>query len=208
MLIQISSGQGPTECSLAVEKLCNALQKEYKSARVVSINKDYSGFGYKSATMEIVEQVQDLEGTILWICRSPLRKNHPRKNWYVDVSVLNEVKEMGEFREEDCSVETMHSGGKGGQNVNKVETGVRIKHIPTGITVECTEERSQYMNKQKAFRRLRAIIYEKNLDVKSSATAEAWSKHTEIVRGNPVRIYEGDNFKRKKCTLGKSMKRW
>lgn len=83
-----------------------------------------------------------------------MRKNNPRKNWYVDVSVLNETEEMAEFRECDCSIETMHSGGKGGQNVNKVETGVRIRHIPTGITVECTEERSQYMNKQKAFHRL------------------------------------------------------
>lgn len=198
MLIQISSGQGPTECSLAVEKLCKALLKEFKNTRIVFINKDYSGFGYKSAMMEINESVSDLEGTILWICRSPLRKNHPRKNWYVDVSVLNETKEIEEFREEDCSVETMHSGGKGGQNINKVETGVRIRHIPTGITVECTEERSQYMNKQKAFHRLQAILHEKNHEIKNNAKTEAWSKHTEIVRGNPVRVYEGENFKRKK----------
>ena len=75
---------------------------------------------------------------------------------------------------------------------------MRIRHIPTGITVECVEERSQYMNKQKAFQRLRAILYEKNLDIKNKAIAEAWSKHTEIVRGNPVRIYEGENFRRKK----------
>lgn len=48
MLIQISGGQGPTECSLAVEKLCKVLQKEFKNTRIVSINNDYSGFGYKS----------------------------------------------------------------------------------------------------------------------------------------------------------------
>ncbi len=66
----------------------------------------------------------------------------------------------------------MHSGGKGGQNVNKVESGVRIRHIPIGITVECTEERSQYMNKQKAFRRLQEIMHEKNLEIKNNATTE------------------------------------
>lgn len=198
MLVQISSGQGPVECSIAVEKLCRALMKEYTGADIISVNKDYSGNGYKSATMEIDGQVSGLEGTVLWICKSPVRKNHPRKNWYVDVSVLDEAEEVGDFREEDCSVETMHSGGKGGQNVNKVETGVRIRHLPTGITVECTEERSQYMNKQKAFQRIRAALRERALERKNNAVNAAWSKHTEIVRGNPVRIYEGENFKRKK----------
>ena len=102
------------------------------------------------------------------------------------------------MREEDCSVETMHSGGKGGQNVNKVESGVRVKHNPTGIVVECTEERSQYMNKQKALRRIRAILAAKNNENKDSASKDAWSKHNEIVRGNPIRTYEGQGFKRKK----------
>lgn len=79
MLIQISSGQGPTECSLAVEKLCKALQKEFKNTRIVSIKNDYSEFGYKSATMEINESVSDREGTILWICRSPVEEKQSKK---------------------------------------------------------------------------------------------------------------------------------
>ena len=52
MLIQISSGQGPVECSVGVEKLCNALLKEFSGARVISVNEDYSGHGYKSCVME------------------------------------------------------------------------------------------------------------------------------------------------------------
>lgn len=52
------------------------------------------------------------------------------------------------------------------------------------------------MNKQKAFYRLRAILYEKDLEIKNNAKSEAWSKHTEIVRGNPIRVYEGENFRR------------
>lgn len=198
MMIQISGGQGPAECSIAVEKLCKELLKEYDGSRIISVNNDYSGNGYKSAVMELKEEASDIEGTVLWICKSPVRKNHPRKNWYIDVSILKEAEKLGEFNEEDCEIETMHSGGKGGQNVNKVESGVRVRHIPTGITVECTEERSQYMNKQKALKRIQAIIAERNEEKVGEALNDAWSKHMEIERGNPVRVYEGERFKRKK----------
>lgn len=197
MLLQISSGLGPVECSIAVEKYCNELLKEYTGSELVSVNRDYSGYGYKSAVMELAEDVSGLEGTVLWICRSPVRKDHHRKNWYIDVSVIHEAEFSAGFREEDCEITTMHSGGKGGQNVNKVESGVRVRHIPTGIVAECTEERSQYMNKQKAIRRVVALIAAKNDEARAEAASDAWSKHTEIVRGNPVRVYEGEKFKRK-----------
>ncbi|MBR5376296.1 MAG: peptide chain release factor-like protein, partial [Lachnospiraceae bacterium] len=59
---------------------------------------------------------------------------------------------------DDIKVETFHSGGKGGQNVNKVETGIRVIHLPTGIAVTSTRERSQYMNKQDALKKLNAIL--------------------------------------------------
>ncbi len=197
MLVQISGGQGPVECSIAVEKYCNVLIKEYKEARIVFTNKDYSGNGYKSAVLELPEEASDIEGTVLWICKSPVRENHPRKNWYIDVSIINEAEEIGGFSEKDCEIETIHCGGKGGQNVNKVESGVRIRHVPTGITVECTEERSQFMNKKKGLQRIRAMLVRKEEENKGAAINDAWTKHTDIVRGNPVRTYEGLKFKRK-----------
>ena len=198
MLIQISSGQGPVECSIAVEKFCNSLIKEYSDAKIVTVNNDYSGNGYKSAIMDVPDEATDVIGTILWICKSPIRKNHQRKNWYIDVSAINEAEEIGAFREEDCRIETMHSGGKGGQNVNKVESGVRVYHIPTGTVVECTEERSQYQNKQMALKRIKDILNKQNEENMNAATNDAWSKHTKIVRGNPIRTYEGEKFRRKK----------
>lgn len=196
MLLQISSGQGPAECSVGVEKLCRALLKEYEGSRIVSVNADYSGNGYKSAVMEFNEDVSLLEGTVLWVWKSTIRPGHQRKNWYMDVHVIREAETVGELEADDCEITTMHCGGKGGQHVNKVETGVRILHRPTGIVVACTEERSQVQNKQKALRRLKSILAAKQENNNADAANSAWQKHNEIERGNPVRKYEGEKFKR------------
>ena len=197
MLIQISSGQGPVECSVGVEKLAKSLLKEFSGSRIVSINADYSGQGYKSCVMEFDEDVSLLEGTVLWVWKSTIRPGHQRKNWYMDVHVIREAESVGKFDLSDCEVNTMHCGGKGGQHVNKVETGVRVVHKPTGIVVTCTEERSQVQNKQRAMKRLQSILAAKQEDNNADALNNAWQKHTEIVRGNPIRIDEGEKFKRK-----------
>ena len=197
MLLQISSGQGPVECSIGVEKLCDSLLREYKYSRILSVNRDYSGKGYKSAIMEFPADVRDLEGTVLWICKSDIRPGHKRKNWYMDLSVLKDEEMTDVFDLKDCIIETMHCGGKGGQHVNKVETGVRIRHIPTGITAECREERSQLQNKQRAIRKLQDIFREKEKLAKAQSLNDARGLHNEIVRGDPLRIYEGRAFRRK-----------
>ena len=194
MKLQISAGQGPVECELAVGKLAQALCEEFSDTEIHRMTKGYREGCYRSAILESSHDLSFLDGSIKWICQSPFRPNHKRKNWFIDVSPIGEFEGI----DVDSSLirfETFRSSGKGGQNVNKVETGVRAIYEPLGVSAISTDERSQHRNMKLALERLKKLIEEQNTDGRNAIGRSNWLEHTRLVRGNPIRTYEGMAFK-------------
>lgn len=195
MIYQISSGQGPAECELGVAKFLEYLHKHHQIT-VLDTSKGYNEGTYRSVKFSTEENLSHYEGSVQWICRSPYRPTHKRKNWFLDFSAC-QTASTEEFDPEQVIFETFRSGGKGGQNVNKVESGVRAVYLPTGQAVECTEERSQYANKQKAVARLREITKRKNNQERAAVKDADWRCHTSLERGNAGAVFVGMEFKKK-----------
>lgn len=194
MTYEISSGNAPTECELAVTKLAEYLVKNY-GAEIVNTSDGYNIGTYRTVTISTNEDLSEFIGSVLWICKSPYRPNHKRKNWFINFKRLDS-EEQTDFDESKVVFSTLHSSGSGGQNVNKVETGVRAIYTPTGDMTVCTDERSQYANKKKALARLKETVHERNR-IKANETANNMRKaHVNLERGNASARFEGMDFRR------------
>ena len=119
------------------------------------------------------------EGSVLWHSTSnPYRPGHKRKNWFVGVHFIDDLK-LPEIDERDIVYSACRSGGNGGQNVNKVETSIRATHLPSGISVRCSDERSQFQNKQTAKRRLMLKLLDMQEESRNKSEKENWRKKAE-----------------------------
>ncbi len=193
MIYQISSGQGPAECELGVAKFLEYLQKHY-NIEVLDYSKGYYADTYRSVRFSSTDDLSRFVGSVQWVWQSSYRPTHKRKNWFIDFSICP-IASVENFDEKQIAFETFRSGGNGGQNVNKVETGVRAIYTPNGLSAVCTDERSQFQNKQKAILKLKSAITLANAEHKAKATNDVWKRHTQIVRGDAVRKFSGMDFK-------------
>ncbi|MCC5835450.1 MAG: peptide chain release factor 2 [Opitutales bacterium] len=122
---------------------------------------------------------------------SPFDSNARRHTSFCAVDVVAELDDdiEIEIKDEELRVDTYRASGKGGQHVNKTDSAVRMTHIPTGIVVQCQNERSQHKNRDSAMKMLKARLYEKREDEKRAAMEKFYGEKGEIGWGNQIRSY-------------------
>ena len=205
--LQISTAQGPAECRIFARFVLGRLLAEAKAegVEVEIISETADKHGMMSAVLKLDGKyaetlAQRWQGSLQWICASPVRPKHPRKNWYIGVFRMPDMPEMPS--ESEIEFQTCRSGGKGGQHVNKTESAVRITHMPSGIVVQCQNDRSQHKNKDQAMKQLKAKLYELELQKKNADKQAMEDNKSDIGWGSQIRSYVLDDARIKDLRTG------
>jgi peptide chain release factor len=211
-MLLLSAGKGPQECAYAVGLAFKCLQQECEKASVRCSIVEIKEEGSASCLHHVVLALEgDNEnaianswvGSMLWVCPSPFRKDHKRKNWYFSGQIIGSVSsgsntefnDAAEISVKDIDFSFCRASGAGGQHVNKTDSAVRAVHKPSGIQVRVETERSQHGNKRIAINLLEYKLKQQGEERSKAGNKEAWSSHQTLERGNSVRTFKGVSFK-------------
>ncbi|MBV9761497.1 MAG: peptide chain release factor 2 [Acidobacteriaceae bacterium] len=198
-IITIHPGAGGTESQDWAEMLLRMYLRwaeRHKFEAVITDRLEGEGAGIKSATVEIngenvYGQLQSEVGVHRLVRISPFDANARRHTSFASVFVYPQIDEdiKIDIKPEDLKVDVFRASGAGGQHVNRTESAVRFTHLPTGIVVQCQNERSQHKNRSSAMKQLRAKLYEYELEKKQAADQKLEDSKLEINFGSQIRSY-------------------